>query len=326
MPTQISLPDADDVVKMTDVRATRPQFVWNPYIPRDCLTLIEGEPGSKKSFLILQIASDVTRGRSILGTDPSMEPRNVLLLAAEDDLGATVKRRLATMDADEDRIIAVKKELNLAQEEGLKYLEALLVRHEPAMVVVDTMSVYFVVADSKSRPALAKLAALAKKHKTAIVMVRHLRKAGGNAINRGYGSIHYMGAVRSAIGISRNPLRPEQSVVLHFKSNISELGPLVVFKVDEGVFSRVMDSPLTPQDLMKPREAERLEDAREFLIDALRKGPRPADDVKAEARAEDVSLATLRRGKDSLGIVVKKGGQRGPWTWELPPGFEDAQD
>jgi len=315
---------AKEVVRMTNVRATRPQFVWSPYIPKDCLTIVEGEPGSKKSFLVLQVAADVTRGRSILGTDPCLAAQSVLLLSAEDDLGATVKRRLDAMDADQDRLIAVTRDLNLAQDADRDYFERLLRKHAPALVIVDTMSVYLQVADAKARPVLAKLAALARKYKTAIVLVRHLRKAGGNAINRGYGSIHYIGAVRSAIGITRNPLDASQSVVVHSKSNLSETGPLVVFKVADCALARVIDSPLTPQDLLKPRQQERMEEAQMFLREALAEGARPAEEVKAEATAVGISHATLRRARLDLGIVVVKGGNRGPWTWALPADLEDA--
>lgn len=316
--------DAEDGVRMVDVRATRPQFVWWPYIPSGCLTIVEGEPGSKKSFLVLQFAADVTRGRSILGTDPCLPARKVLLLSAEDDLGATVKRRLDAMDADQERLIAVTRDLNLAQEEDRAHFERLLRKHAPALVIVDTMSVYLQVADSKARPVLAKLAALASKYRTAIVLVRHLRKAGGNAINRGYGSIHYIGAVRSAIGITRNPLDASQSVVVHSKSNLSETGPLVVFRITNGALARVIDSPLTPQDLLKPRQQERLEEAQLFLREALAEGARPAEEVKAEATAAGISHATLRRARLDLGVVVVKGGNRGPWTWALPDDLEDA--
>ena len=315
---------SEEVVRMTDVRATRPQFVWAPYIPRDCLTICEGEPGSRKSFLALQVASDVTQGRSILGTDPTVAPQNALLFSAEDDLGATVKRRLAAMGADQDRIIAVTKDLNLAQDADRSYFERLLRKHSPALVILDTMSVYVQVADSKARPILSKLAALARKYKTAILMLRHLRKAGGNAINRGYGSIHYIGAVRSAFAIVKNPLDDGQSVLIHSKSNLSETGPLVVFRITNGALARVIDSPLTPQDLLKPRQQERNEEAKEFLREALVEGPRPGEEIKAAASAAGISHATLRRAKDGIGVVVHKGGNRGPWTWELPADLEDA--
>ena len=38
-----------------------------------------------------------------------------------------------------------------------------------------------------------------------------------------------------------------------------------------------------------------------------------------------ISVATLRRAKDALGIKPKKDGQNGPWVWRLPA-VEDDQD
>ena len=311
-------------VCMADVPSARPAFLWHPYAPRGCLTIVEGEPGAKKSYLTLQLAADVSMGRNILGADTCIAASNVLLLSAEDHLGATVKRRLRAMAADEDRIFAIDRPFNLAEESGWQGFLGLLDEHAPALVVVDTMHVYIAVADSKVRPVLAKLAALARERDAAIVLVRHLRKSGGTATNQGYGSIHYTGAVRSVLAVLKNPLDGGESILVHSKSNLTEPGPLVVFRLANGALVRVHDSPLTPEHLTKPAQCERLEEARAFLLEALRDGPRPASTIKRRATAEGVTQATLRRAKASLALVVHKRGNRGQWTWGLTDDRERA--
>ena len=44
----------------------------------------------------------------------------------------------------------------------------------------------------------------------------------------------------------------------------------------------------------------------------------PANDVKAEAKAAGITLNALRRAADAIGVIRKKTGMAGGWTWALP--------
>jgi putative DNA primase/helicase len=52
------------VVRLSDVRARRLEWLWPERIPLGKLTLLAGDPGLGKSFLSLDIASRVTTGRA----------------------------------------------------------------------------------------------------------------------------------------------------------------------------------------------------------------------------------------------------------------------
>jgi hypothetical protein len=57
------------------------------------------------------------------------------------------------------------------------------------------------------------------------------------------------------------------------------------------------------------------QNGKEFLCNFLKRGPRPAREVKEAAKKAEISLATLRRASKELGIKKPKGGKS---VWSLP--------
>src|ERR1043165_7983783 len=97
---------APTIVCMADVQMEDVTWLWAPYIPIGKLTILEGGPGIGKSWLTCAIASAVSTGHG-LPNIAAMEPRNVLILTAEDGLGDTLKPRLNALEADTSRVFAV---------------------------------------------------------------------------------------------------------------------------------------------------------------------------------------------------------------------------
>jgi putative DNA primase/helicase len=50
----------------------------------------------------------------------------------------------------------------------------------------------------------------------------------------------------------------------------------------------------------------------------LAAGPVGKTEIEEAANANCISIATLRRAKDDLGVIAKKGGLKDGWTWQLP--------
>jgi hypothetical protein len=73
------------------------------------------------------------------------------------------------------------------------------------------------------------------------------------------------------------------------------------------------ESSYTADDLCKPdkgTDGSALEEAVEFLKEVLAEGAMPSKDVKAEAKEDGISIATLIRAKKALGIKPQKGSNR----------------
>jgi hypothetical protein len=58
-------------------------------------------------------------------------------------------------------------------------------------------------------------------------------------------------------------------------------------------------------------------DAEEFVKEALVDGPRPANEVEAEAIANGFSSRTTRRAREKLGVIAKPAGFQGRSMWML---------
>jgi putative DNA primase/helicase len=79
------------------------------------------------------------------------------------------------------------------------------------------------------------------------------------------------------------------------------------------------------RDMLAVAEAEEQEgassarqEAEAFLVDLLVDEPVPANKVKAAASAAALSWITVRRAKEKLGVITRKGGMDGGWQWSLP--------
>ena len=60
--------------------------------------------------------------------------------------------------------------------------------------------------------------------------------------------------------------------------------------------------------------------AKPFLLEILAGGPRLGTEIQEVAKANLISVRTLQRAKDELGIVVEKSGFADGWMWKLPEG------
>lgn len=330
------------VVRMADVPPERVTWLWEPYVPRGKLTILEGDPGIGKSSVAFAIATFVTLGRGLPGM-PVMDPANVLILSAEDGLGDTIRPRLDSMGADVARIFAIDGPLTCGGEdgeEGLAFVEDAIARLGPTLVVLDPL-VYYLGAGvdlhraNEVRAVTARLARLAELYSCAIVAVRHLSKGSRDrAIYRGLGSIDLTAAARSVLLAGQDPDEPAKRAIAQTKCNLAPLGPPVGFSLEGGHFAWLPETDLTAARMLAAEgdgeEVGRRAGAEEFLQEALVDGPRPAKEIRREARDEGLSDRTLDRAKAALGVRATRRGEAGrrgggAWVWELPSSIKDAK-
>ncbi len=61
-----------------------------------------------------------------------------------------------------------------------------------------------------------------------------------------------------------------------------------------------------------------MEEAKDFLWEALKEEPQLADEVKKAAKKEGVAKRTLDRARSALAVQTLRAGFGGPCTWKLP--------
>jgi hypothetical protein len=177
---------------------------------------------------------------------------------------------------------------------------------------------------NETRPVMDGLSRLAEEFGCCILLVRHLSKAPtGKAIHRGLGSIDLTGAVRTELLAGCSPDGPAQRALVQMKSNLGQFGPSLGYVIEaDGTFRWTGETSLTASAILGPElngeETGARADAKELLLSVLAQGPRPVNDIIAEADQEGISERTLKRAKKDLGVRSKKGQMSSGWEWSLP--------
>jgi hypothetical protein len=312
-------------IRMADVQPEPVEWLWHPYIPLGKLTSVEGDPGVGKSWLTMALAAQVSRGAKLPGASRAAEPSAVLLLTAEDGAGDTLRPRLDTLGADVSRVHAITEPLAF-NTEGAAKLKSEIVGVDAVLVIIDPIVAYLpdrtdMNNASAVRPVLMRLARVAEETGAAILFVRHLSKgAKDKAMYRGLGSIDFTAACRSVLMVGPDPNDVTKRVVAHAKSNLAQTGHSQSYSLKGGRFAWAGRSSLNAEDLgAPPPDADQRtarEEAREFLLQTLAEGPKPALEVFTYADRLRISRATLRRAKGDLGVVADKTPDH--WEWSLP--------
>jgi hypothetical protein len=327
------------LVCMADVEAETVSWLWHPYIPLGKPTLLEGDPGVGKSWVSLAIATAVSLGKGLPGTE-TIESASVVLASAEDGLGDTIRPRLDAMGANVRNVHAIKGALDFGNG-GLDRLETFIQEVRPALVVIDPLVAYIgasvdIHRANETRAVMAKLADMAEKHGCAILAIRHLTKGGTlKPIYRGLGSIEFAAACRSVLMAGSDPDNPQKRGIVQIKSNLTSPGHSIGYELRDGGFYWTGESDLTAARIMAVEDSGEGKSARDeaadFLRDELADGPVEAKQVFNDARGMGISERTLNRAKAELGIISKRegeGGKRGiaRIRWQLPEDLEGQND
>jgi hypothetical protein len=312
-------------------------WLWEPYLARGKLSVIDGDPGTGKSFVTIDLAARISSGAALPCGGPALPPATVLLLSAEDDARDTICPRLLAANSNPAQIgilAAPGLEMDRLPQfpQDLDALESAIRMSGAALVVIDPLMAFLPTAvyansDQSIRSALSPLAALAAGSGACILLVRHLRKSGGaNAIYRGSGSIGIMGAVRTGLMIARHPEDPELRVMTICKTNIGppgcSLGYRLVRNVSTGQTSIDWTGRLdiTADDLFGASVPQRAvmrtrERAVEWLRGFLANGKRRANEVEEAASAAGITLRTLERIKATAGVESRAVRKKGVTEW-----------
>lgn len=335
----------------SQVRRERAAWLWEERIPARGVTLILGQEGLGKSLLGCRLAAMNSSGElGVCG--------NTLFLTAEDSLAAVVKPRLEAAGADLDRVFFPDMRSDgiaepLAFPEDVDALEELVQRTGANLVVIDPLVAYLNGVnswqDQSVRRALAPLHRVTEEHESAVVAVIHLNKGfDTDPLRRAGGSVGLTAAARSVLLLAEDPGEPSgrdgpHRVLAHVKSNYGPLAPSLCLDVRAATIPATEEEPevatavlrlgdesdYSGPDLLAPREApgaRAVEEAESFLRDRLGQRAQLQEDLKAAAQEADLSWASVRRAKETLGVTSHKAsGANGKWSWQLPDRSTSSQ-
>jgi len=326
-----------------DVEEENINWVWKGRLARGELTIVEGDPGLGKSYLVQMVARHLCDGVPLpdMTADDrrSLKPGKVLYFDMENSSGSVTKPRLVdnglentrNFFQDEGFFSIDDEEAKLAAEEAVK-------KHRPIMVVFDTLNTYIGKADthksSEAQQAMMWFRQLGRDYNCAVVVLRHLTKSSGKekALYRGQGSIAFAGAARIMLTVGLNPEDTEERVVAVSKMNLTAPPKSLTFRIlglpdtrDRKDRSRlewgeVCD--LTADDILNVQKTGNddslVKKAIEFLDNVLGDGPVEATKVQTMADKRGISKRTLQRAADGRITSFKKGfGKTAATWWEL---------
>ncbi len=312
----------------------RHSWVWQDRLPAGAITTLDGDPGVAKSTIAYDLAARITSGRAMPGCNNQTAPAGVVVLGAEDAIGATIRPRLQAAGADLGRIYVYDRRrfqdrpLLLPDDIGL--VETAAGEVAAKLVVIDPLTAFLARPSGSEqgvRAALAPLVAMAERMGLAVLVLRHLAKgSGGNPLYRGLGSIGVVALARSALLVTPDPAAtdPFQHVLVQTKTNLSSAVSLsyrTVMRAGIVAIEWLGVSPCQPRDLTGGRaeHTATLEGAY-VLYSVLADGPVWATEAYAIAGRAGVTRRTVERAKVLLGVRSRKvGSGRGSrWYWQLP--------
>ena len=127
---------------LSEVQSKPMQWLWDGRVPFGKVTLLDGEPGSGKSLLALDLAARVSRNTAMpLSGLKGSGPANVIIYNDDDNIADTVRPRLEAAGADLTRIRCADCEITAEDVQDFR----------PALIVIDPLSTYL-CRDNQSVP------------------------------------------------------------------------------------------------------------------------------------------------------------------------------
>lgn len=187
------------LLTMSDIQAEQVRWLWQPYLPRGKITIIQGDPGDGKTTFVLALAALLTRGLPMPGGGGAAPPMNVIYQTAEDGLADTIRPRLDALGVDCSRVLVIdesERELTLDDQR----LAHAIRQTGAGLAVLDPIQAYLgnnvdMHRANEVRPIFKRLGQLAEQTGCAVVLVGHMNKMqGAKSAYRGLGSIDFRAA------------------------------------------------------------------------------------------------------------------------------------
>ena len=216
-------------------------------IKHNAIHLFAGDPNAGKSFITLEIASQISRGGVLFGQP--VDVGKVLLFGSEDSASDTVVPRLISQGADLSNIRIFNEDESLKLPDAIRKLSVEIAYERPKVVVIDTINSFIgektdTNSDKGIRNAILPLKKMADYYNVAFVLVTHQNKSSNNnAMYRINGSIGYVGLSRLVWLLAEDP-DTEEKIFSVIKNNIGKK-PSFKFDLD---FSKLKE---TGQPLLK---------------------------------------------------------------------------
>lgn len=337
---RIEFGGSNGLVRNSDIARRKVDWLWPGWIPLGELTVIDGDPGTGKSQLTIDLAACLSKGRSMPLSQKTTkrEPANSIILSSEDDAATVIGPRLDAAGANAKRIWNAGIDSEPRQfPKHLSWLEREIIERSAKMVVLDPFYGFLSIkidsnSDHKIRAPLSALALIAHRTGAAIILIRHLnKKSDESPLYRGGGSIAITAHCRSAIILGRDPDDPDTRVMAMNRSSLG-LSPqslaysIVSVENDLGGSSRIRWTgpvDLAAGDIVGQKRKggqgqgrpSKMDEYVEHIQELLADGEMPSSELQKQVMDyNQISESTYKRARQQAGVKSRKKGFQGAAT------------
>ena len=216
----------------SDIKPKKVEWLWPGRIPIGKMTTFAGPGGLGKTFVLLDIATRITRGMAWpYAGGECAEPGKVLFISGEDDEDDTLVPRLIEMGADRTKIAFLSTDAhdNFTMA-ALKLLTDVVDQiGDVRMVAIDPPTSYLGGVDdhknSELRALLTPLKTWCAQKRVAVIMNNHVNKNVGQGIDaagRVMGSVAWVNAVRAVHMFVPDPDVRDHVFFVPLKMNVAK--------------------------------------------------------------------------------------------------------
>jgi len=285
-----------------DVEDEVHRYLWKPYVPLEDYTVLMAASGTGKTFVCCWLASQVTKGGFFPAdtdfyaqdeakrTGSTPKPGNVVYISSEENAGE-LRHRFSEAGGDLSRFFIFDREDSAGMNFTTGFDDFLICvnQYHPKLVIIDPWQSFIgTEIDTNKvnhvRPAMQKLAIIAKRCECAVILVSHVNKKpqAENINNAAIGSTEFVNAARSALRVVADEEEQDARILVHTKANYSAAGDSLKFHITHTggfvydgislVTRSVLETAARNRKTVAEVMAQRIDDqkAKETLIEKIR--------------------------------------------------------
>ena len=327
-----------DMLDMGGAKEEEPEWLVRGHIPKYQVSAIVGDGGSGKTTTWCAIVAAVSSGKRcfLLGEPGGIElmenePQKVLFFSAEDSYKYTIRRKLRKNGANLDNILTI----DVADERfrdikfDSPFLEQLIAKHRPAMIVFDPVQAFVppnirMGERNAMRACLSPLIGHGEKYGCTFLIIVHTNKMSGVWGRKRMSDSSDMWDLARCVEMVGETGEPGIRYISQEKSNYGLLKPTVLFSIEDEVIkyrglSGKKDRDFVTEANHNTRQAPAKEAAKEFILGFLKDGEKEVAELDEMAGIESISKHAL---KDAKAELRKEGKIK---IWSLGNGMQEKK-
>lgn len=313
--------------KAHEVLTQEVRWLWPPYIPYGKLTILAGDPGLGKSTISIDLVSRISNRWPMPETKSNCRAFGKCgILSSEDGRKDTIVPRLAKARANLKRVEILARsvmeddsEVPLIIPRHVEMLRNYVENLNLRLLIIDPLDAFLedgvnTYSNHEMRRALAPLDAIAEETGVSVLIIAHYnKKAETSHIYRVGGSIGFVAAARSVLGVA--PVTGDEdgtNVFYSIKGNLAKKPPALLYRMtgdDDVSSSRVQWDGISHYDPTRsaPGAPQKRKEWLAFFKQVLAEGEVESNYVWEQAKAIGLKERKGKEYRQEFGIQSRKG-------------------